>query len=421
MSRAKPISCVAISIVMPPRARSRIAFSTSATSSGSSADVTSSSSMIRGFIARARMIATLCCWPPDSRSGYSSFLSASPNRSSSATASVSAEARSRFSAWRGASVMFASTVMCGKRLKAWNTIPMWRRIRLTSTPSAVISSSSTTMRPASMSSRRFTHLSNVDFPDPDAPMRQITSWAATSRSMPLSTWLLPNDLCTPSRRRARPSRFTEPFLFVRADVSGTEAKRKGSPGTSRLATASIPRNQVVGEARERDRHQHEERGRDDEARIVEFRGGVDVRGPRGLDRAQDRHERGVLLEADEVVEQRRDHPADGLGEHDETQGLPARETKRARRRDLALVDRIDAGAVDLRDVGRVHEHHRYDAVGDGGLVGEEPEFQRGEAEPDQVQHKDQRHTAEQIDVRDREGSKREKGRARDASDDGDHE
>ena len=90
MSRAKPISCVAISMVMPPAASSLITSSTSATSSGSSALVTSSSSMICGFMASARTIATRCCCPPDSRSGKSASLSARPNRPSSALASSSA-------------------------------------------------------------------------------------------------------------------------------------------------------------------------------------------------------------------------------------------------------------------------------------------------------------------------------------------
>ena len=40
----------------------------------------------------------------------------------------------------GASVTFRSTVMCGKRLNDWNTMPIWRRIGFTSTPLAVISS-----------------------------------------------------------------------------------------------------------------------------------------------------------------------------------------------------------------------------------------------------------------------------------------
>ena len=117
MSLAKPISWVAMSMVMPPWASSLITSSTSATSSGSSALVTSSSSMICGCMARARTIATRCCWPPDSRSGYSFCLSARPNRLSSSVACAWASARGIRSALVGASVTFRSTFMCGNRLK----------------------------------------------------------------------------------------------------------------------------------------------------------------------------------------------------------------------------------------------------------------------------------------------------------------
>ena len=41
-------------------------FRTSPTSSGSSAEVTSSKSMASGCIASARAMATRCCWPPES-------------------------------------------------------------------------------------------------------------------------------------------------------------------------------------------------------------------------------------------------------------------------------------------------------------------------------------------------------------------
>ena len=82
MSRAKPISWVAMTIVMPPLASSRMRLRTSPTSSGSRALVTSSRRSSSGCIASARTIATRCCWPPDSRSGNSSRLSARPNRSS---------------------------------------------------------------------------------------------------------------------------------------------------------------------------------------------------------------------------------------------------------------------------------------------------------------------------------------------------
>ncbi len=70
-ARAKPISCVTHSIVMPAsRASDCMTSSTSLIISGSSADVGSSNSMIFGFMARARAIATRCCWPPESCAGY---------------------------------------------------------------------------------------------------------------------------------------------------------------------------------------------------------------------------------------------------------------------------------------------------------------------------------------------------------------
>ena len=60
-SRAKPISWVTTIIVIPSAASSRMTSSTSLTSSGSSAEVTSSKSITWGSIASARAIATRCC------------------------------------------------------------------------------------------------------------------------------------------------------------------------------------------------------------------------------------------------------------------------------------------------------------------------------------------------------------------------
>ena len=68
-SRAKAISWVTTSIVMPSRASLRITVRTSPTSSGSSAEVGSSNSISAGSIDSARAIATRCCWPPDSWAG----------------------------------------------------------------------------------------------------------------------------------------------------------------------------------------------------------------------------------------------------------------------------------------------------------------------------------------------------------------
>src|SRR6266545_4302548 len=67
---AKRNSCETTTIVIPSRASPSITSSTSRTSSTSSAEVGSSNSIALGLITRARAIATRCCWPPESSSGY---------------------------------------------------------------------------------------------------------------------------------------------------------------------------------------------------------------------------------------------------------------------------------------------------------------------------------------------------------------
>ena len=86
--------------------------------------------------------------------------------------------------------------MCGNRLNDWNTIPIPRRTWFTSTSGAVISWPPTSMLPRLIRSSRLMQRSSVDLPEPDAPIRQITSCSSTDRSMPFSTSSLPNDLCT---------------------------------------------------------------------------------------------------------------------------------------------------------------------------------------------------------------------------------
>ena len=68
-SRAKPISWVTTIIVMPSEARFFMTASTSPTSSGSSAEVGSSKSIMSGSIDSARAMATRCCCPPERCAG----------------------------------------------------------------------------------------------------------------------------------------------------------------------------------------------------------------------------------------------------------------------------------------------------------------------------------------------------------------
>ncbi len=64
--RAKPISWVTQIIVMPSCASSVMTSRTSLTISGSRAEVGSSKRSTLGLMARARAMATRCCWPPES-------------------------------------------------------------------------------------------------------------------------------------------------------------------------------------------------------------------------------------------------------------------------------------------------------------------------------------------------------------------
>ena len=87
----------------------------------------------------------------------------------------------------------------------------------------------------------------------------------------------------------------------------------------------------------------------------------------------------------------------------------ARQPERARRGLLARMDRVDPGAVDLRDVRAVDQDERDDPPEDDRLrhVGE-PE--RGRAEAEHRDHEDRRDAAEEIGVDDRHRAHREEDR-----------
>ena len=173
--------------------------STSPTSSGSSADVTSSKSITCGSIISARAIATRCCWPPESWCGCCSRLLRQPDaREQLARARSRPRARGIFRIRRAASVRLSSAVRCGKRLNCWKTIPIRCRTAETSTPLRVISSPSRKMRPDWIGSSRLTQRRSVLLPLPLGPMMTSTSPGSTLRSMPSRTRLSPKLLWTPS-------------------------------------------------------------------------------------------------------------------------------------------------------------------------------------------------------------------------------
>ena len=160
-------------------------------------------------------------------------------------------------------------------------------------------------------------------------------------------------------------------------------------------------------------------------REVERCCGVDLRLAERLDDTDQGDECRVLLQADEVVEQRWDHAAHRLGHDHVAQRLPVRETERACGGVLARVHGLDPRAVDLRHVGRVDEdqrhcspdHLRRHAPEQLGL-GHIGESQRGDAEAEQVDEQDRGNAAEDVGVDDRQQAQREEDGAGKAADHG---
>ena len=127
-SRANCISWVTTSIVIPSLARSRITISTSPTSSGSSAEVTSSKSITCGSIIRPARSRPAAAARP--RAGAGAGPPSPRARRARAARAPSPRLRSA-GAWirRAASVRLSITVRCGKRLNCWKTIPIRCRTR----------------------------------------------------------------------------------------------------------------------------------------------------------------------------------------------------------------------------------------------------------------------------------------------------
>ena len=176
--------------------------STSPTSSGSSADVTSSKSITCGAIISARAIATRCCWPPESWCGCWCAFSGSPTRVRAARAPAPPpRSRGSLRIRRAASVRLSITFRCGNRLNCWKTIPIRCRTAETSVPlrGDLLALEEDRGRSSSGSSRLMQR-SSVLLPLPLGPMTTSTSPASTCRSMPSSTRLSPNSCARPAAR-----------------------------------------------------------------------------------------------------------------------------------------------------------------------------------------------------------------------------
>src|SRR5829696_2417918 len=196
--RAKPISWLITIMVMPAAARSRMTSRTSLIISGSRAEVGSSNSSSLGSMARARAIATRCCWPPESWAGSFWAWFSTPTLASSSLARRSASWRGWPRTLIGPRVTFSSTLLCANRLNCWKTMPTSERSRARARPSLGRGWPSRRMVPLSIGSSRLMVRHRVDLPDPDGPTTITTSPGSTSRSMSWSTCRSPKCLLTRS-------------------------------------------------------------------------------------------------------------------------------------------------------------------------------------------------------------------------------
>jgi len=127
-------------------------------------------------------------------------------------------------------------------------------------------------------------------------------------------------------------------------------------------------------------HDQEDQGHDHVRGEVERCRLIDLRLPEDFDHADVRHQDGVLLKSDEVVEKGRDYPPDGLRQDDVAKRLKLAETERSGRGLLARVDRLDSRSVNLRHIGRIHKRQGDDRVEEWvGRYSRDPET--GDAKP----------------------------------------
>ena len=118
-----------------------------------------------------------------------------------------ASARGRFFTHTGAIMMFSNTVMCGNRLKRWNTIPTLSRILFRSV--LIVDGEAVDLDPPPESvSSALMQRRKVLLPEPEGPMTHTTSLAAIRQEMPRSTWLSPNCFAGYVRESLLPNLFS---------------------------------------------------------------------------------------------------------------------------------------------------------------------------------------------------------------------
>ena len=121
-----------------------------------------------------------------------------------------------------------------------------------------------------------------------------------------------------------------------------------------------------------------------------------------LRRGDRRDDRGILDQRDRVVAERRQHDPDRLWQDDEAHRLERRHAERERGLHLTAMDRLDAGAVDLAEVGRAVDAE----ADDRGADRVELDAEVREAEVDDEELDQRRRAAQDVGVDQRHGADR---------------
>ncbi len=200
-------SCSTSSTAIPQSSASRrTRWANSAVSCSPSPAAGSSSSSTDGSVATARASATSRRLPNDSSSGRRSRSSSSPNSWTTAdaaalsgalpgcTRSVKYATQSRLSA---AVRRFSRTVIPSKSSRLWNERPMPATARLRA-DQLVMSTPSSSTRPAAGFAKPVSASTNVDLPAPLGPMSPSTSRGRTVIETPSSASTTPKRTRTPS-------------------------------------------------------------------------------------------------------------------------------------------------------------------------------------------------------------------------------
>ena len=154
--------------------------------------------MTYDFIASALAMAARCFCPPYKLLGYRSISWASPTFSRRASGIFFAFSGSSFFTTICASVTFSSSVLCGNKLKDWNTMPtFFRKLCALFKNRFLIMIRDTQLYaiycnfPSSRISKQFKQRNNVDLPQPDCPIIDTKSPLSISNDMLLRTLLSP--------------------------------------------------------------------------------------------------------------------------------------------------------------------------------------------------------------------------------------